>query len=259
MGLKESLKEKENLFGVFCKTNDPLVIGALGKSGADFIILDNEHGPNSVRETYNLVLAAKEAKTHPVVRVGKLEDIEIQRILDLGVGGIQIPQIQNKEDAKKVIEFTKFNSKKYPSGKRGVCKYVSAADFSLKEKEKYFLEQNETVANIIHIEGIEGIKNIDSILEIEGIDVVFIGPYDLSASLGMPGDIKNPFVLEKIEEVIKKCQERGKYLGIFVDDVEMGEKYAKMGIKYIAYSTDVGILSQGMKKFINKIKNKNLE
>jgi 4-hydroxy-2-oxoheptanedioate aldolase len=199
---KNLLNEKKTVFGVFCKTNDPMIIGAICKAGLDFVILDNEHGPNAIRDTYNLVIATKEANVHPIVRVGSLTNIEIQRTLDLGISGIQIPQIQSFDDAKKVIEYTKFNSPEFKNGKRGVCKYVAAADFSNKPKEEYFKEQNEKVVNIIHIEGKEGVENFEQISDVEGIDVLFIGPCDLSASIGFPGDIKNPLVLEEIEKLV---------------------------------------------------------
>ena len=92
---KEYLNEKDTVYGVFAKTNDPFFIKVMGKAGFDFVILDNEHGPNAVRETYPLILASEASGMYPIVRVGKLEDITIQRIMDLGVAGVQIPQIQS--------------------------------------------------------------------------------------------------------------------------------------------------------------------
>ena len=251
---KKLLEKKETVFGFFCKTSDPMIIGAMCKAGLDFVILDNEHGPNSLRETYNVILAAKEAGTHPIIRVGKLNDIEIQRTMDLGVSGVQIPQIQNKEDAEKVIAYTKFKSENFLSGGRGVCKYVAAADFSNKGKDEYFKEQNEDSTVIIHIEGKEGVDNFDEIADTEGIDVLFIGPYDLSTSMGLPGEVRNPKVMQAIEEIVKKGKAKGKHIGIFVDDAEMAKKYVSLGVKYIAYSTDVGMVANETKNFLEQLK-----
>ena len=103
---RESLASKETVFGVFSKTNDPFFVEILGRAGFDFVILDNEHGPNSVRELYPLITAAETAGLYAVVRVGKLVDIEIQRTLDLNPAGVQVPQIQCKGDAENVVRYS---------------------------------------------------------------------------------------------------------------------------------------------------------
>src|SRR5581483_6615614 len=96
---REYLRLKDVVHGVFCKTNDPFFIEILGKSGFDFVILDCEHGPNSVRDLYPLVMAAWLNGAYPIVRVGSLEESELQRVLDLGVAGVQIPHIESSQDA----------------------------------------------------------------------------------------------------------------------------------------------------------------
>jgi 4-hydroxy-2-oxoheptanedioate aldolase len=170
--------------------------------------------------------------------------------MDLGVAGIQIPQIQSREDAEKVREYTRF----YPTGQRGVCRFVRAADFSLKDKEAYFKEQN-LISNIIHIEGMEGVRNFDQIIEVEGIDVVFIGPYDLSQSLGLTGQVEHPEVLQEIEKLIARCREQGKHIGIFTETVAGAARYKELGVKYISYSVDVGIFASACSEIAEKLQN----
>jgi 4-hydroxy-2-oxoheptanedioate aldolase len=184
---------------------------------------------------------------YPIVRVPKLTEIDIQRVLDLGVAGVQIPQIQCKADAEKVKEYCRF----YPKGMRGLCRYVRPADYSLKDKGTYLKEQNE-VTTIIHIEGVKGLNNLDEILEVDELDVIFIGPYDLSQSLGIPAQVSHPRLLTEIEKIVKKCSERGKMVGIFTDDLPTALKYKAMGIKYISYSVDVGIFSVACKEAVQK-------
>ena len=246
---KEYLNEKDTVYGVFAKTNDPFFIKVMGKAGFDFVILDNEHGPNSERATYPLILAAEASGMYPIVRVGKLEDITIQRIMDLGVAGVQIPQIQSKEDAEKVRKFTKF----FPKGKRGVCKYVPAADFSITGKDNYFNAQNE-VTVIIHIEGIEGIQHFDEITSVEDIDIIFIGPYDMSQSMGIPGQVDNPKLLEEIGKLVEKCKAKNKHVGIYVDDVATAKRYKDLGVKYIGISVDVGIFARACTVMVEQLK-----
>ena len=248
---KDYLNEKETVYGIFAKTNDPFFIRIIGRSGFDFVILDNEHGPNSVRETYPLIMTALATGIYPVVRVGKLDDITIQRILDLGVSGIQIPQIQSRDDAEKVRKYTKF----FPKGKRGVCKYVMAADGSIMDKDEYFRSQNDNVVVIIHIEGIEGIHHFDSIIEVEDIDIIFIGPYDLSQSLGIPGQVNHPKLIDEIRALVEKCKKQKKHVGIYVDDVEAAKRYKDLGVKYIAVSVDVGIFARACLNLSEQLKN----
>ena len=244
---KDYLGEKEAVFGLFSKTSDPFFVETMGKAGFDFVILDSEHGPNSVRDIYPLVMAAALNGIYPIVRVPKLEEIYIQRILDLGVAGIQIPQIRNKGDAEHAAEYSHF----HPKGMRGLCRYVRPASFSLMEKEQYIKTQND-VTVIIHVEGLEGIKNFNDVLEVEGLDVIFIGPYDLSQSMGIPGQVDHPDLLNKIEKLVNQCNDKGRFTGIFTDDIATAIKYRELGVKYIAYSVDVGIFAQACKGAVDE-------
>ncbi|PIE32465.1 aldolase [candidate division KSB3 bacterium] len=245
---REYLESKDTVFGVFTKTNDPFFIEILGKAGFDFVILDTEHGPNDPRAVYPLIMAAKLNNMYPVVRVPKLTDIDIQRTLDLGVSGVQIPQIQCKEDAIKVKQYTRF----HPKGMRGLCRFVRPADFSLKDKSDYFAEQNE-VTTIIHIEGVEGINNLDEIIQVEDIDIIFIGPYDLSQSMGIPGEVEHPELLTEIEKIVEKCKVHNKHIGIFTESVSLALKYKALGIKYISYSVDVGIFAEACSSIVKQL------
>ena len=247
--LSEALKQQV-LFGPFMKTADPFFSEAAARAGFDFMIFDAEHGPNSPREMIPLILTAESHGCIPVVRVGSLSQIEIQRTLDMGVGGVQIPQIETREDAEKAVLFSKF----HPQGMRGVCRYVRAADYSLKDKSEYFAQQNRDVAVIIHIEGERAVSNIDAIISVSGIDVIFIGPYDLSQSLGVPGEISHPRVTEAIEVIAQKCRVAGKCAGIFADSADTAKRYAEMGIGYVATSVDVGIFTSGCCALLKDIK-----
>ena len=109
----------------------------------------------------------------------------------------------------------------------------------------------------MQIEGQEGIDNIDDILTVKGIDVLFIGPYDLSQSLGVPGDINNPVVEEKMLEIIEKCKEKNITVGTFVDTPENAIKWKKLGVKYISYSVDMGIFHDAIKSIVTTVSGKN--
>ncbi|MBN8218206.1 MAG: aldolase [Spirochaetes bacterium] len=238
----ENLKQRlaaGPVYGTFSKTSDPFFIEILGKTGFDFAILDCEHGPNDPRTLLPLILAARCGGLLPIVRVSSLSAPDLQRVLDLGVAGVQIPQIATREDAEQAVKAVRF----HPSGERGVCRYVRAANYSLMEKPEYFAGQNAEVALIIHIEGAEGLRNLDAILGVEGLDVIFIGPYDLSQSLGVPGEIQHPKVVAAVQEIAAKCRRAGAVAGIFTDSVEAARGWRDAGIGYLAHSVDVGLFA----------------
>ena len=141
-----------------------------------------------------------------------------------------------KVEAKKAVKYARF----YPYGERGVCRFVSATDYSAKDRNEYFKSSKDLLV-ILQLEGVQAISNLDEILEVEGIDIIFIGPYDLSQSLGVPGDIKNPKVLNAMINIVEKAKEKNIVVGTFTDDYEMVTKWKNMGVQYISYSTDSGM------------------
>ena len=122
------------------------------------------------------------------------------------------------------------------------------------DKFEYFKCANKETMIIAHIEGVEGIKNLDEILSVQGIDVIFIGPYDLSQSLGIPGEVNHPLVVEKMQEVILKCKENNVAVGTFADDIKTAKSWVSLGIQYMAFSVDVGILYEVSKQIVKKLK-----
>lgn len=169
--------------------------------------------------------------------------------MDLGAAGIQIPQISNKTAAEKAIQYAKF----YPQGNRGVCRYVRAAEYSSLEKSQYFKEANKAMI-ILQIEGIDGIQNLDEILSVPGIDIIFIGPYDLSQSLGLPGNVHHPKVIEQMKLIVKKAQNANVAVGTFVDTSKDALYWKSLGVKYIANSVDVGIFYSACRAIVTSIK-----
>jgi len=237
--LRTRMQNDAAVFGTFVKTNDPFFVEILGKAGFDFAILDTEHGPNAPRDLYPLVLASRASGLMPVVRVSTLSEAEIVRALDLGVDGIQIPHLSTAKEAVAAAEYSRFS----PRGSRGVCRFVRAADFSLQDRHKYFEEANH-VTVIGMVEGVEGIRNLDEILQVDGIDVLFIGPYDLSQALGVIGDVENPRLLEEMGSIVARCRARRRVVGTFVDSFAMAKRYRSLGVQYLAYSVDVGIFAE---------------
>ena len=248
--LKRTLNEGKVVFGPFMKFTDPAAVEIMGFAGFDFVIIDEEHGPISIENSQNLIRAAESVNITPIIRVGNNDEVLILRALDIGAQGIEIPQINSRSDAVRAVKSVKYS----PQGERGVCRYVRAANYSSMDKFKYFESANKETMIIAHIEGVQGINNLDEILSVSEIDVVFIGPYDLSQSLGIPGEVKHPLVIEKMKEVVSKCKESKVAVGTFADDIETARTWVSLGVQYMAFSVDVGILYDISKTIVNKLK-----
>ncbi|MGD9567956.1 MAG: HpcH/HpaI aldolase/citrate lyase family protein [Sedimentibacter sp.] len=245
---KEKLKNSYT-FGPFSKTSDPTFIEILGHAQFDFVILDLEHGPNSVETLQNLIRAAQVSDILPIVRVKENNLSIIGEVLDIGAAGIQIPKVENADQARMLISQAKFA----PSGNRGVCRFVRAAEYSAQDRFEYFRDADNIVV-ILQIEGQQAISQLDEILKVDGIDLIFIGPYDLSQSIGIPGQIDHPLVTEKMMEIIDLCNKHNIVVGTFVDNMENAARWKKAGIKYLAYSVDTGIFYEASRDLSDKLK-----
>ena len=170
------------VFGIFSKVCDPAFVEAVGLGGFDFVILDLEHGPVSTENLQHLIRAAEVGGVTPIVRVKEAPLSIIGEVLDIGAAGVQVPQVRDSETARTILQAAKFA----PDGARGVCRFVRAAGYSRVERSAYFTRANESLV-VIQLEGLEALTNLDAILDTPGIDVVFVGPYDLSQSLDFRG------------------------------------------------------------------------
>lgn len=244
---KSKLKNNFTL-GCFSKTTDSSIIESIGKAGWDFVILDMEHGPVTTETLKHHVLASYNAGLAPIVRVESFESENIGKALDLGAAGLQIPSVTSAHHVNEVLKRSKF----YPEGERGVCRFVKAADYGLLPKNEYFKAANESLI-IIQVEGKEGLDNIDEILETGGFDVLFIGPYDLSQSLGYPGEIEHPEVVNEIEKICKKAINKSVYVGTFCDSIKQVKHWKDLGLKYLSYSVDISIFAQSLIKIKSDI------
>lgn len=236
------------MFGIFSKTTDPAVVQAAGYGGLDFIILDQEHGNVSNQNLENLIRAAHLSNILPIVRVADFKPASVGSALDMGASGVQIPNISTADQARAAVKSAKF----FPDGSRGVCRYVPAALYGSINKDEYFRKANECLV-ILQIEGEEGLLNIDEILTIKGIDIVFIGPYDLSQSLGLLGDIDNSKVQQAIRQITFKALSLGVKVGVFCDTLESCNLMKSIGIEYIAFSVDVHIFHVACKNIVSSL------
>ncbi|WP_306598026.1 HpcH/HpaI aldolase/citrate lyase family protein [Geothrix sp. 21YS21S-2] len=240
---KTWLAAKPHRIGPFLRIPRPELVEMLGMAGFDFAILDLEHGPTAPADVYPLILAAERRGLRLLARIPALQESYFKWLLDLGVGGIQVPHVKCREDAERAVAYGMFA----PGGERGMCRFVRAAEFSNIPKEDYIAEANRNRLLVLQIEGKEGLDHLTEIIEVPGIDVIFVGPYDLSQSLGLIGQIWHPEVVKAVEEVITLCGNKGVEVGVFTDTPEGLAHWKKLGVKYLAYRVETEILLNAFK------------
>ena len=236
---KAAMDSDKGALGPFMICTDPAMVEAAGHAGYDFVLLDMEHGTTTFETLPNLIRAANVSGVCPVVRVPRGTDIWIDQALDVGAGAVRSPQIDTAEQARAAVSAAKFS----PVGSRGTCRFVRSAGFGAIPGSEYFSKAQETVV-IVQAEGKKAVENLDEILDVPGIDVVFVGPYDLSSSLGHVGEINHPEVIECIKGIIAKASAKGVKIGCFADTVEGGKKWRDLGVKFIGYGCDFDIFTR---------------
>mgnify|MGYP000931457293 CR=1 FL=1 len=248
--LRKRIKSGETVFGTFMKLPSPQIVEILGLAGLDFAIFDTEHGPLTFESIERLIQAAEAAKISPIVRVYENNPALIARALDLGAKGVLVPHISTASDAERLVEASRF----HPEGSRGICRYVRAAGFSSLDRHEYFKTANEETLSVAMIEGAEGVANLDKILQVPGIDLIFVGPYDLSQALGVPGEVGNSVVINAMSDIAQKAKLRKVALGTFADDPETALRWAQAGVQFNAISTDVGMVYKVVEQLVKDLR-----
>lgn len=247
--IKEKMAAGSAVVGPFVKMTDPCLIEQAALAGMEFCIIDMEHGPINFESALNLIRAAELHGMSPIIRTTDASHENILRALDLGAHGVEVPQVNSKESAESVVSACKF----FPEGTRGVCRYTRAAEYTNIDKKDHFEGSNANTLVIVHIEGLEGVNNLPEILEVKGLDVIFLGPYDLSQSCGVPGEVTNPIVVEKMKQAVEMASAKGVKVGTFVESAEGVKFWRELGVSYFAYSVDVGIYYNACKQIMSDI------
>jgi 4-hydroxy-2-oxoheptanedioate aldolase len=248
--LKEKLKKGEKVAGPWCIIPSATIIEIIAQSGIDFVIVDMEHGAHSFEGLENMLRAAECRGCGTLVRVARNNESDILHALDLGADGVIIPHIQTRSDAEKAIGYTKY----YPLGSRGFSPFTRAGGYSRNFSPQFSSIQNDRTILCLILEGSEGIENLDDILSINNIgnaiDIIYIGAYDLSQALGVPGQVDHPLVRNTLSQCIRKINERGVASGGYVaknlDDLRW---MSEMGMQFITLLPDCTIIYHAFESY----------
>ena len=244
--LRTRLKDGETVFGMFYKLNSPLVTEIMGWSGLDFIVVDCEHSAIGYESVEDIVRTGENVGLSTIIRVPSASEEHIFHALDCGATGVQSPNMTTVEQFRENVKSAKY----YPEGTRGLSRQTRNAMYGFwDEKAKPYVEaSNEKSLVVVHIENKEMADAAEEICQIPQIDVVFVGPADMSQSLGIPGKSTDPRVVEVAAKVLKTAEKYGKAGGINVTSKADMERYIDLGARYILYSSDTAVFSKTMKE-----------
>ena len=247
MTFVEKLRGSRPLLGTIVSLPSPELSELLSLVGFDWLFIDMEHGALSIGDAQRMIQAIKK-DCNAIIRVADNNPILIKQALDIGAAGIIVPLVNSAAEARQAVESARYP----PVGKRSVG-IARAHDYGLHFTD-YIQKANESIAVIIQIEHQDAVNNLDAILAVEGIDGVFIGPYDLSGSMNRLGDVFGEAVQEAIQTVKTKCGQKGIPVGLFLQQADRIGAELASGVSFLAVGTDTFFVWNGAQQVVNAFK-----
>lgn len=245
---RQKLLKGEKLIGCWSALGNPITAEVLGLAGFDWLLFDGEHAPNDVLSFIPQLMAVKDSKSMPIVRVPKNEPVIIKRVLDIGFFNILVPFVETEQDALNAVAATRYP----PAGIRGVS--ISQRNNAYGTVPDYFNVINDNIGIIAQIESQLGVGNIEKITEVDGIDCIFVGPGDLSAALGYLGQPSHPEVLKVIRYIFDIAKKYGKACGILAPVEADARRYLEWGATFVAVGSDLGVFRAATQGLRDKFK-----
>ncbi len=248
--LKQKLVSGKIVLGTWMVTPSVILADIVSGSGLDFVIIDSEHGPINFETAQSMIIASENNGVSSVIRVSGVNEAEILKALDIGAHCVQIPNVSSLEMAQEAVAYSKYP----PFGKRGFSPFNRAGQYSLKQVNILTKDANENSMVAIHVESADALDKIDEVLSVDKIDIIFLGLYDISKSLGIPGEINNPKVSKMMQAAIKKICNAGKYCGTIATDFDQLKKIIDDGVQYITFSADCEVLKNSFEQIVDNFK-----
>ena len=231
----------EWLTGTFLNLGSPLSAEIAGRSGFDWLMLDQEHGPGSEETLLQQLHAVSASTATTIVRIAHNEPACFKRVLDLGAGGVMVPYVNSAEEARAAVASVRYP----PHGLRGVSKFNRAAGFG-KDFDDYYAHSHERLVTMAQIETPESLTHLDAIASVDGVDVLFIGPLDLTTNMGIQGQFENPLFVEARRAVATAARKAGKAAGILATGASQIPVLREEGFSVMAFGSDGGAVATGL-------------
>ena len=236
---KHAIAAGTRQIGLWSSLSSSTAAEIVSDSGFDWILFDMEHAPNDIAEIVALQQAAQAGSATPIVRPAWNDAVLIKRVLDTGAQSILVPFVQTPEEARQAVAAAKYP----PEGIRGAAGSARASRYG--RVAGYLNKANAEICVLVQIETGEALAQIDEIATVEGVDGVFIGPNDLSASMGHLGNMGHPEVQAAIEHAVTRLKAVGKPAGILTSNHDEARRYIDWGYCFVAVGSDVGLLTKG--------------
>lgn len=244
--LRTRIHAGETLIGVFSDLASPLAAELCGTAGFDWICLDLEHGAATEADLLGLLYAVGTTPMAPIVRPPSAERLRVGRALDLGAAGIMLPQLQSADDVRQAVGYLRYP----PAGVRGLALRTRGADMGALGHADVVQVVNERVVGIVQIESRGALAAADEIASMEEVDVLFVGPADLSHALGVPGRFDDEAYLGALRTVAEACQRYGKAAGILIYDTAALAPLQELGYRFIGLGSEGSFVSGGAKAML---------
>lgn len=252
MGIKsirQRVLDGEILVGTWLVLGSSLTAEIAGNAGFDWVLLDMEHGMGANDSLLFQLQAIEGTPAVPIVRVASNDPVLIKRVLDLGPAGVMVPMVNSADDARRLVQAMRYP----PQGIRGVTPYTRPANFGQGFKEYYATANNELLC-VVQIETEEAVEHADEIAAVDGVDVLFIGPLDLSVGLGIMRQFDHPKYRAAVERIVSACRKAGKTPGIILLDVEVPEDAVADGFSFVARASDGSVLATALRELVEPFK-----
>ncbi|MGE8570681.1 MULTISPECIES: 4-hydroxy-2-oxoheptanedioate aldolase [unclassified Acinetobacter] len=246
---KKKLKTEQQI-GLWVGLADAYGTEIAANAGYDWLLIDGEHAPSDLRTTLSQLQSIAAYPSQAVVRppIGSVQ--LIKQLLDIGAQTLLIPMVETVEQAQLMVKAVRYP----PEGIRGVGAALARAT-RWNSIADYYANAHENICLLIQIESVEGIKNLDEILKIDGIDGVFIGAVDLSATMGYQGNPNHPEVQKTVIDAIQRIRKAGKAAGILSTQHDATQKYIELGTEFVAVGVDTSVLMNSLRELLSKYKN----
>jgi 2-keto-3-deoxy-L-rhamnonate aldolase RhmA len=245
--LRDRLGAKELLLGAFLQLGSPVAAEIAARCGLDWALIDLEHGSGSEADLVPQLQGLGVVGTPAIVRVESLSRLRIGRALDLGAQGIMVPQLNDAEGAVEFVRYLRYP----PHGARGVGLSARGAGFGTASHEDVG-RINESLTGIVQIESEKGVANASEIASVDGVDVLFVGPSDLSHALGVPGNFDHATYMGALGTIADAARGNGKAVGVHIPGTAEFGRYHSLGFRFISIGTDASTLAAGLRNALRQ-------
>jgi 2-keto-3-deoxy-L-rhamnonate aldolase RhmA len=240
--LKKRVAAGENALGtMIVEFENPNIVRILHTCGFDYLIIDCEHGGFSYTTVSNMIAAAKGLDIDVIVRIPTIARECILKFMDMGADGLLIPMVSSAEDIRKVIEYSKYK----PLGNRGVSVTRAHSGYHIENMKDYMQQANDETMILAQIETVQGLDNLDEILDQAGLDGVIIGPNDLSQDMNIVNQYTHPLMEAAIQKTIENARLKGRCSGIISSNIELLQHASSQGMQVLSWNSEVGMMMKG--------------